>query len=597
MSEHRTHTNSLLNLIKRLKNDKKQEVEELSKNFDVVVNLENFYQLNFDIIQQIFINYINRINNIDSESSSFSNETERKQKIISTITTFFEHLSNFEQYTDQTILLLKYIELEPDFTIENIIQILSSIQIIPLFKQLKELNQLLSRDYSKEILEKDQLISELQKQIETIQNEIQSSQIIWEYKEPITIKIPPKFLTKRSNRKILNDQHYLGISFVGDQMCFTYDNKIGLKDIVNILGDSITPCYIFIDNEINAIICGNNAKGQISRCPENVVHGLWKIIGKKMDDPDVIQFCKEIQFKVVPDSNNYPIIEIPGQNERETKQYTIQQLISYLFTKSGGILESYRNITGINSFSDINTVITVPDYYNEQQRNIIYESAKLANFHSIQIISESIASVFGIYWDRKKLCDGYYLYIYFYEEFRISIVEKKGDSYQVLGFHHDPSINHELIVQILSNYVLEEFLKQHPDIKKNDISTNEKFALHRKCSECICKLSQANSTEITLTNFHNKYSLNVYQSKLEFLIDELKDLIYFEIFQLLISLEIERTDIELVLLYNSQPTYINWLTDFLIGMFDKKKKINIYSHPLVCLGASSIGICKSASEN
>ena len=460
-----TEPTDLVTIIENLKNEEDQErihffVEELVKSFDEVVNLDSFYILKFDYIRHIFINYINRINDDEEEEKIIENE--QKQKIVSTIKTFFEHLTELEKYKDETILLLKYIKLELNLTIEDIIKILSSIKIIPLFKQLKELNQLVSPDYSKELLEKDQIISQLQEQIEALKK---SSPIFCDNQQPITIKMPPKFLKEQKFGESLCDKHCLGISF-GEDICSATDHLNHIDYIPNSHNDSYTPCYIKIDNETEEILIGKTSKYTQPIQPQNVVHGLWKIIGKKMNDPDVIQFCKEVKFKVVSDSKNNPIIEIPGNSDIETKRYTITQLISYLFTKSGGIFGTYRNITGLNSFYDVHSVITVPDYYNEEQRNIIYESAKLANLQYIQIISESIASLFGIYWDRKKLCDGYYLYIYFYEEFRISIVEKKGDSYQVLGFYHDPNINHECLVQILSNYLLEEYLKKHPDIKK-----------------------------------------------------------------------------------------------------------------------------------
>lgn len=58
-----------------------------------------------------------------------------------------------------------------------------------------------------------------------------------------------------------------------------------------------------------------------------------------------------------------------------------------------------RHIIRINNLSDKEAVISVPNYYTEQEKKALIDACKIAEFHPTRLVSEAhaIATTYGIF--------------------------------------------------------------------------------------------------------------------------------------------------------------------------------------------------------
>jgi len=173
----------------------------------------------------------------------------------------------------------------------------------------------------------------------------------------------------------------LGIDLGTTYSCFgIYKN--GVEIIVNDLGNRTIPSYIsFRDNER---YIGETAKDMAPQNPKNTIYDVKRFIGRDFNDPFVQEDIKHYPFIIKDDGNNKPIIQVEYMGE--DKLFYPEQL-------SGMILEKIRNIAEKYTGEKItNAVITVPAYFNNNQKQSTIKSAKIAGLDVLRIINEPTAA-------------------------------------------------------------------------------------------------------------------------------------------------------------------------------------------------------------
>jgi heat shock protein 1/8 len=152
--------------------------------------------------------------------------------------------------------------------------------------------------------------------------------------------------------------------------------------IANEMGNRITPsCIAF--NETERLI-GDAAKNQANYNPENTIFDVKRLIGRRFDDESVQSDIKHWPFKVTKGPNGKPLIHAEYKGEHKT--FTPEEISSMVLGKMKEIAESYLG------HSIEKTVITVPAYFNDSQRQATKDAGVIAGLDVLRIINEPTAA-------------------------------------------------------------------------------------------------------------------------------------------------------------------------------------------------------------
>ncbi len=99
----------------------------------------------------------------------------------------------------------------------------------------------------------------------------------------------------------------------------------------------------------------------MTRSYENTVYDCKNLLGRKFDDEEIQRTIKLWPFKVFKDTKSYrPLIQVNFLNEKQS--FYSEEIIAMLLSRMRQISENYL-------FEELtDTIITVPSYFNESQR-------------------------------------------------------------------------------------------------------------------------------------------------------------------------------------------------------------------------------------
>jgi L1 cell adhesion molecule like protein len=174
----------------------------------------------------------------------------------------------------------------------------------------------------------------------------------------------------------------VGIDLGTTYSCVGVMKNNNVEIIANDQGNRTTPSYVaFTDSER---LIGEAAKNQAAMNPENTVFDAKRLIGREYKDNSVQKDAKLWPFKVVNDGNNKPLIQVHFQGNKKT--FAAEEISSMVLTKMKQTAESYLGEEVKNA------VITVPAYFNDQQRQATKDAGAIAGLNVMRIINEPTAA-------------------------------------------------------------------------------------------------------------------------------------------------------------------------------------------------------------
>lgn len=159
--------------------------------------------------------------------------------------------------------------------------------------------------------------------------------------------------------------------------------------IANSDGERTTPSYVAFTSSEN--LCGQSAKSQAAMNTGNTIYDAKRLLGRKFSDPTVQSDLKHYTFKVVPDADDKPMIQLD-----DGKTLYPEQISAMVLTEMKKTAESYlgKKVT--------KAVITVPAYFNDSQRAATKDSARIAGLEVLRIINEPTAAALAYGLDKKS---------------------------------------------------------------------------------------------------------------------------------------------------------------------------------------------------
>ncbi|XP_013110577.2 heat shock protein 70 [Stomoxys calcitrans] len=255
--------------------------------------------------------------------------------------------------------------------------------------------------------------------------------------------------------------------------------------IANDQGNRTTPSYVAF-SETERLI-GDAAKNQVAMNPKNTVFDAKRLIGRKYDDPKIMEDIKHWPFKVVNDCGKPKIcVEFKG----EQKRFAPEEISSMVLTKMKETAEAYLG----QSVSD--AVITVPAYFNDSQRQATKDAGRIAGLNVLRIINEPTAAALAYGLDKNLKGErNVLIFDLGGGTFDVSILTiDEGSLFEVRATAGDTHLGGEDFDNRLVTHLAEEFKRKY----KKDLRSNPRALRRLRTAAERAKRTLSSSSEATI---------------------------------------------------------------------------------------------------
>jgi len=301
----------------------------------------------------------------------------------------------------------------------------------------------------------------------------------------------------KQNKKI--EGPAIGIDLGTTYSCVGYMKGNSVDIIANDQGNRTTPSYVaFTDSER---LVGEAAKNQASMNPKNTIFDAKRLIGRSFDDPIVQKDMKHWPFKVVRGDGNKPMIEVDFKGER--KRFAAEEISSMVLVKMKQTAEAFLGTTVKNA------VITVPAYFNDQQRQATKDAGAIAGLNVLRIINEPTAAAISYGLDNKNK-NKKEMNVLIFDlgggTFDVSLLTIEDGVFEVKATAGDTHLGGEDFDSRMMEYFTKEFKRKHNvDLSGNDRALRR---LRTACERAKRTLSSSTNASVEIDSLHEGIDFN-----------------------------------------------------------------------------------------
>ena len=253
--------------------------------------------------------------------------------------------------------------------------------------------------------------------------------------------------------------------------------------IENAEGGRTTPSIVAFTKKGERLV-GLLAKRQAVTNPENTIFSVKRLIGRRYNDEEVQKAKKYLPFKLVSGGHTDVKIEAKG------KAYSPQEISAMILQKLKKSAEDH-----IGEKID-DAVITVPAYFNDNQREATKSAGKIAGLNVLRIINEPTAAAFAYGFDKIK-SEKVAVFDLGGGTFDISILDIGEEGvYEVKSTNGNTFLGGDDFDQRIINWLVAGFKKENGIDLKNDQMALQR--LKEAAEKAKCELSSSLETEVNL---------------------------------------------------------------------------------------------------
>ncbi|RMG94007.1 MAG: molecular chaperone DnaK [Deltaproteobacteria bacterium] len=273
-------------------------------------------------------------------------------------------------------------------------------------------------------------------------------------------------------------------------------------------GYRTTPSIVAI-SESGKRLVGHIAKRQAVTNARNTVYAVKRLIGRRFDAPSTQTVIANVPYTIVEGPSGDPRIELQGE------VYSIPEISSFVLQEMRLVAEQYLGAPVEKA------VITVPAYFNDNQRQATKDAGRIAGLDVIRIINEPTAAAlaYGFGRDIERRVAVYDLGG---GTFDISILDIGHGVFEVVATAGDTFLGGEDFDLRVMDWLLSRFHEQ----TGADVRT-DRMALQRvkdAAEKARCELSEVRETQIDLPFFFTDASGNTYHLQETLTRDTLEEL-------------------------------------------------------------------------
>ncbi|HET8854917.1 MAG TPA: molecular chaperone DnaK, partial [Salinimicrobium sp.] len=347
--------------------------------------------------------------------------------------------------------------------------------------------------------------------------------------------------------------------------------------IPNAEGKRTTPSVIaFVEG--GEIKVGDPAKRQAVTNPTKTISSIKRFMGNRFSE--ISKEKGRVPYKVVKGDNDTPRVEIDG------RKYTPQELSAMILQKMKKTAEDYLG----QEVSE--AVITVPAYFNDDQRHATKEAGEIAGLKVRRIINEPTAAALAYGLNKKDKDQKIAVYDLGGGTFDISILELGDGVFEVLSTNGDTHLGGDDFDEVIIDYLADSFQKaEDVDLRKDAMALQR---LKEAAEKAKIELSSSTQTEINLpyitaTGSGPKHLVETLtRSKFEQLSDELVKRSMAPVEKSLKDAGLSKSDIDEVILVGGS-TRIPKIQEEVEKFFGKKPSKGVNPDEVVAIGAAIQG--------
>lgn len=249
--------------------------------------------------------------------------------------------------------------------------------------------------------------------------------------------------------------------------------------IVNSEGNRTTPSVVGIKDGERKV--GDAARRQAITNPKNTVYAIKRFMGQTYEKAK--SEAERVTYDVI-NENGYPRVAIDGRN------YTPQEISATILQKMKKTAEDFigQEVT--------DAVITVPAYFDDDQRKATMEAGQIAGLNVLRIINEPTAAALAYGIDKSDKDMKIVVYDIGGGTSDVSILNFGGGVFEVISTNGDSHLGGEDYDQAIVNWLVESFKNQEGVDISNDSMAMQR--LKEAAEKAKIELSTATSTEINL---------------------------------------------------------------------------------------------------
>ncbi|KAK3489274.1 heat shock protein 70 family [Neurospora hispaniola] len=299
----------------------------------------------------------------------------------------------------------------------------------------------------------------------------------------------------------------IGIDLGTTYSCVAIYEGTNVEIIANEQGSFTTPSFVSFTPEERLI--GEAAKNQAAMNPKNTVFDVKRLIGRRIDDPTVKKDQESWPFKVVDDGAGNPKVEVDYLNGVHT--FSPQEISAMVLTKM-------KEIAEVKLGKKVEkAVITVPAYFNDNQRQATKDAGAIAGLNVLRIINEPTAAAiaYGLGANKSNKERNVLIYDLGGGTFDVSLLNIQGGVFTVKATAGDTHLGGQDFDTNLLDYCKKEFTRR----TKKDLSGDARALrrLRTACERAKRTLSSGAQTTIEIDSLFDgeDFNINVTRARFE----------------------------------------------------------------------------------
>ncbi|MFH1263325.1 MAG: molecular chaperone DnaK [Pseudomonadota bacterium] len=209
------------------------------------------------------------------------------------------------------------------------------------------------------------------------------------------------------------------------------------------------------------ILVGKEAKPYVIQDAENTVTAAKRLIGRKFFSAEVKKAKALMPYEIIEGENQSAQIRI------QQKSFTLQEISAMILKKMKAIAEEY--------FGEpiSRAVVTVPAYFNDNQRAATKDAGKIAGLDVLRIINEPTAAALA-YGYGKAIRQRVAVYDLGGGTFDVSVLELGDDVFEVISTSGDTYLGGEDFDDRIIDWASAKFLASHNfDLRKDRMTLQQ----------------------------------------------------------------------------------------------------------------------------
>ncbi len=335
------------------------------------------------------------------------------------------------------------------------------------------------------------------------------------------------------------------------------------------------------------VLVGKAAKDQLCIDPRNTVYGAKRFIGRPFNSPMVNTLRDYFPYELIPGEKGQVAIAI--REENITLERISAQILNYLQLIAQEFIELEVN----------KAIISVPAYYNDNQRQAVKDAGRMAGLDVQRIVNEPTSAALAYGFNR-----GFHTRILVYDlgggTFDVSVLELNGNSFEVVACGGNNFLGGEDFDNAITKYLVTTYEKQHGVKIAEDLVTRQRLKQGAEHAKQILSENSRTTVNIPYLKTADGKGVNLQMPLTRDIVNQItKELVDRTLKicdDVLAGIGMKKQDLDEVILVGGQ-TRMPFIRGSIRHHFGKEPRTDLNPEEVVAQGAALLGGSMNQLEN